>query len=207
MRQQNIITMGQLRSDYEAIKDIGAPLLQCQGMLVPKDYPEMRFFFQSFPRPMPTNNDIADVAYAGGLQGHTAGVPKTSYQGSVTMLETENGICAAFAELVIANGGTIDCDYYDGRDDDYITKYELTDCCFTFEPADMSADGRSAVVTVSGSMQYMYFGQNAEIGQSLTSLIGKRSNGTKSLLDKVISGLKTAGKIGKLADQAKKLFG
>ena len=183
MRQQNPILMSELRGDYQAAKQLGAPMLACQGMLVPRGAPEMRLLFQSFPRPIVTNNDIAEINYARGLKAHTAGSPNTSYQGSITMLETETGIVGQFAELIMANGGIMDCDYYDGRPERFTKVFELEDCAFTFEPADMQSDGRSQVVTVSGSIQYMFFGDSIAIANM--NMPGQRFiNGANNLLNR-----------------------
>lgn len=191
MRQQNPILMSELRGDFQAAKQLGTPMLACQGMLVPRGAPEMRLLFQSFPRPIVTNNDIGDVAYAGGLQSHVAGTPKTSYQGSITMLETETGIIGQFAELILANGGIMDCDYYDGRPERFTKVFELLDCAFTFEPADMQSDGRSQVVTVSGSIQYMFFGDAIAIANM--NLPGQRFiNGANNLLNRAQQALSAA---------------
>lgn len=201
MRQQNPILMSELRGDYQVAKQLGAPLLACQGMLVPRGAPEMRLLFQSFPRPIVTNNDIGDVGYSGGLQGHVPGVAKTSYQGSITLLETETGIVNQFAELVLANGGSMDCDYYDGRPERFTKVYELLDCAFTFEPGDMQADGRSQVLTISGSVQYMYFGDSLAVGGGNVTLPGQRLiNGANTLLNR-------AQQVLGVAQQGMNLFG
>lgn len=203
MRQLNPVLMVDLKLDYELAKQVGSPLLQCQGMLVPRGFPHMRILFQSYPRPMATNNDIADAPYAGGLQGHVAGVPKTSFQGSISIMETEAGACTAFSEFVLANGGSIDCDYYDGRIDRFTRSYEMLDCAFTFDAPDMSADGRSQVTIVSGSIQYMYFGIFADIGSSGTIQAGQRVlAGSQDFLDRV-QGVLNATQAGlNLANQA-----
>ena len=155
----------------------------------------MRLLFQSFPRPIVTNNDIGDVAYAGGLQSHVPGTPKTSYQGSITLLETETGMAGQFAELILANGGVMDCDYYDGRPDRFTKVFELLDCAFTFESADMQSDGRSQVVTISGSIQYMFFGDAIAIGGG-NSLPGQRLiNGANNLLNRARQVLSIANQV------------
>ena len=207
MRQQSPVLMPHLRGDYDAAKALGAPLLSCQGMLVPRAAPDMRLLFQSFPRPIVTNNDIAEVAYAGGLQSYVPGTPKTSYQGSVTLLETETGRVSQFAELILSLGGLTDCDYYDGRPGYFTRVYELQDCAFTFEPADGQADGRSQVMTISGSIQYMFFGMNAAIGGGQTAIPGQRAiDGMSSLLDRAKNVLKVVRKGADFAHSLKGLL-
>ena len=114
MRQVNPVLMNQLMADHAIAKQLGSPLLQCQGMLVPRDpvFQATRLLIQSCPRPMVTNNDPAEIAYAGGLDSFVPGVPKTKYEGSISVIETENGQAALFAEYILANGGNIPCDYY-----------------------------------------------------------------------------------------------
>lgn len=43
MRQVNPILLNQLRADYLAIKQLGSPLLACQGMLVPRGMEDTAF--------------------------------------------------------------------------------------------------------------------------------------------------------------------
>ena len=77
----------------------------------------------------------------------------------------------------------MDCDYYDGRPERFTKVFELLDCAFTFEPADMQSDGRSQVVTVSGSIQYMFFGDAIAIANM--NLPGQRFiNGANNLLNR-----------------------
>lgn len=164
MQPQFIQTLQEYRSDYEAAKQLGAAMLSCNAMLVPEAAPHIALLFKTYPRPMTTNNESADVSYAGGLQAHVPGVPKTSFDGAFTCTETETGQLADFAELIMSMGGSTNCILYDGRMNRWTKAHELLDCALTFEPGDLDAEGRSQILTVSGNMKYMYFGQNAAVG-------------------------------------------
>lgn len=190
MQANFIQTPQDFRSDYEAVKQLGAPMLACQAMLVPEAAPNIALLFKTYPRPIMTNNESADIAFAGGLQGHVAGVPKTSFEGAVTMIETETGQIADFAELLIAQGGTTNCILYDGRVDRWTKAHELIDCAFTFEPGEVDSESRSTNLTISGNMKYMYFGQNAALGTVNNSVYGgtqvgvNGANGSTEFLNK-----------------------
>lgn len=164
MQPQFIQTLQEYRSDYEAAKQLGAAMLACNAMLVPEAAPHIALLFKTYPRPMTTNNESADVSYAGGLQAHVPGVPKTSFDGPFTCTETETGQLADFAELIMSMGGSTNCILYDGRMNRWTKAHELLDCALTFEPGDLDAESRSQILTVSGNMKYMYFGQNAAVG-------------------------------------------
>lgn len=164
MQAQFIQTLPEYRDDYETAKQLGAAMLACNAMLVPEIAPNIALLLKSYPRPIVTNNEAAEVAYAGGLAGHVAGVPKTSFQGAVTAIETETGQIADFAELLMSNGGTTNCILYDGRMNRWTKAHELIDCAFTFEPGDIDSESRTTILTISANMTYMYFGQNAALG-------------------------------------------
>ncbi len=172
MQSQFIQTLPDYRADYETAKQLGAAMLACNAMLVPEAAPNIALLFKTYPRPIVTNNESAEVAYAGGLMGHVPGVPKTSYEGAVTMIETETGQIVDFAELLLAQGGSTNCILYEGRIDRWTKAHELIDCAFTFEPGDLDSESRSTVLTVSGNMKYMYFGQNSAVGTASNALFG-----------------------------------
>lgn len=188
MQSQFIQTLQEYRSDYETAKQLGAAMLACNAMLVPEAAPNIALLFKTYPRPIVTNNEGAEVGYAGGLMGHVAGVPKTSFEGAVTMIETETGQIADFAELLIAQGGTTNCILYDGRINRWTKAHELLDCTFTFEPGDLDSESRSTILTVSANMKYMYFGQNAAVGTASNAIFGGTqvglNGGSSSLLNK-----------------------
>lgn len=217
MQQFNPVLLQTLRQDYEAVKQIGSPLLQCQGMLVPRDpnLAHMRFLVVSCPRPMVTNLEPATVVLAGGLEIGTAGSPKNYFEGSLSVLETENGHVQMFAEAIMANKGVIDCDYYDGRPDSYTAVYELTNCLIRLEPSDMTADSRSQVTTISGSISYSYFGRFSNIGTSGTQLSGSRPpegiqgsiQYVQGLINAAQQGVNIANNVSSLASSVRGLLG
>lgn len=172
MQQGFIQTLREYRSDYEAAKQLGAAMLACNAMIVPEAAPQIALLFKTYPRPMLTNNEAADVSYAGGLSAHVPGVPKTSYEGAITVIETESGQVSEFAELLAAKGGSTNCILYDGRMNRWTKAHELIDCAFTFEPGDIDSESRSQILTISGNMKYMYFGQIASAGSVSASTFG-----------------------------------
>ena len=100
-------TYARYKRDYETAKSLGAAALACNAVLIPTGFEHMRLLFQNFTRPMVTNNDPADVDYAGGLAAHIQGVPKTDFETSVTAIETEKGALSKFAQAVVDNGGML----------------------------------------------------------------------------------------------------
>lgn len=174
MINKSVPTPAELQQDYLAAKALGSALLASNGMLVPDGNEDLRLLIQGFTRPIITQNDPAEVNYAGGLGAHVNTVPKTAYQMSVTLLETEAGRIEDFAEYLINNDGQMDCWAYDGRPERYTRRFRLHDCIFTFDGAgDIQADSRSQVVTVQATMNYVYFGQNESLGGGSSSQPGK----------------------------------
>lgn len=172
MQQGFIQTLQEYRSDYETAKQLGAAMLSCNAMIVPEAAPHLALLFKTYPRPIVTNNEAAEVSYAGGLSAHVPGVPKTSYEGAITAIETESGQISELAELLVSKGGSTNCILYDGRINRWTKAHELLDCAFTFEPGELDSEGRSQILTISGNMKYMYFGQNASAGTSSSATFG-----------------------------------
>jgi hypothetical protein len=215
MRQVNPVLLNQLRADYLAIQQLGSPLLSCKGMLVPRGMEDFRFLFKSCPRPIVSNEDPAEVQYAGGFTGIAAGVPKTHYTGNLQMLVTAAGHDQIFADYLVANAGMIDCDYYDGRVDSYTRAYSLENCAIRFEMAEFDSDSRSQVMTVSCPIDFNYFGNFADIGTNGTVMPGHRQiAGVEGLVNRVQKVINTAQaatnigrNIGSVARQIGSLFG
>lgn len=190
MQPQFIQTLQEYKSDYATAKELGAAMLACNAMLVPEIAPNIALLLKTYPRPIVTNNEAAEVAYAGGLAAHVPGVPKTAFQGAITMIETETGQIADFAELLISNGGTTDCILYDGRMNRWTKAHELIDCAFTFEPGDIDSESRNTILTISSSINYMYFGQNAALGSVSSAVYGGKQvgvNGGSNAISQTLS--------------------
>lgn len=185
MTQINKVLLSQLRQDYEAIQQQGSPLLACQGMLVPKGMEDMRFLIKGSMRPIVSNGDPAEVQYAGGFTGIVPGIPNTKYSGNIQILVTEAGYDQWFAEYIVSQGGAIDCDYYDGRLDNFTRSYELLNCAIRFEQAEFDSESRSQVMTISCPCDYNYFGINANIGTNGTVRLGQNSSGATSFASRV----------------------
>lgn len=187
MRHNNPFLMSDMRKDYETQKDLGSALLACHLMIVPVIMPEARLLFQTFPVPYVTNTDSTEVAGAGGLQWSVPGVPRTAFNGSCQLIETGKCKAREFTELVMSSGGVSDCIVYHGRPDRYILQSELLDCAFTFEPGEASADGRGQVMMISGTLDYMYFGDTAQIGGGSSGL--PATNGGNSVRDRIVNSI------------------
>ncbi|MBF7696210.1 hypothetical protein [Acinetobacter rathckeae] len=194
MIQSNPILLNQLKNDYLAIQQQGSPLLACQGMLVPRgEMQDMRFLIKGSMRPIVSNGDPAEVAYAGGFMGLVAGVPHTKYSGNLQMIVTEAGHDQKFAEYIVASGGMIDCDYYDGRVDSFTAVYELLNCAIRFEQAEFDSESKSQVMHISCPCDYNYFGNFASIGKNGTVRAGALNvSGAQSLTNRVQSVINTA---------------
>jgi hypothetical protein len=163
--------------DYETAKSLGTAMLSCNAMIVPAIAPEIALLISQAPRPVTTYTESTEVIFAGGLQAHRTGVPKTSHEGQLQFIETDTGQIAGFAELLMANGGCTDCIVFDGRKDRFTLAYQLTDCAITFEGSEIDAEGRNTIMKVSAPIKYMYFGMNSSLGSS-TPATGKMQNAT-----------------------------
>ncbi|WP_454667857.1 hypothetical protein [Acinetobacter calcoaceticus] len=163
--------------DYETAKSLGTAMLACNAMIVPTIAPQIALLIPQAPRPVTTYTEPAEIVFAGGLQAHRPGVPKTSHEGQLQFIETESGQIAGFAELLMANGGSTDCIVYDGRKERFTLAYQLTDCAITFEGGEIDAEGRNTIMKISAPIKYMYFGMNSSLGSS-SPAVGKMQNAT-----------------------------
>lgn len=220
----------QLRNDFEVAQGLGSPLLQCQGMLVFNNisgtattldqFSGGRLLIQSAPRPMVSNFDPAEAAYAGGFVGVVPSIPNTKFSGSLTMIETEKGSIQALAEFIVANGGAVDATYYDGRLGYFHKAYNMLNMAIRFESSEFSADSKSNIMTVTCPVDYNYFGLYADIGEDQTVQAGQQGNESgwhkevKNVVNTLrtarnsISGVKAAiGDVKGLMSDAKSLFG
>lgn len=164
MQQNFIQTLHDYTGDAIAAQSLGAAMLQCNGMIVPKAMPSIALLISNFSRPIVTSNDAADYNLAGGGQFHVAGAPKNRYEGQWQMIETDFGQVNTFAELILAQGGQTDCTVYDGRPGRFMRSCELKNVAITFEPIDIDAEGVSAIQRVSATVKYNYYGSNANLG-------------------------------------------
>lgn len=203
MRQANPVLLKQLKADYLAAKQLGSPVLACQFMLVPRDFEGGRLLIKSGPVPIVSNADSAEIIFAGGTQSSVAGVPNNKYESSLSVIETEAGHARNFAELIVAKGGCIDCDLYQGRPGSYTHVYELLDCKIRLETGEFDSESRSQNLTFSGQMDFAYFGDYANVGASGTVMPGQRGiEGVDDLIQRVQDVINVAQNGTNLARQA-----
>lgn len=181
--KNNLPSYARYKRDYETAKSLGAAALACNAVLIPTGHESLRLLIQNFTRPMATNNDPADVDYAGGLASHVQGVPKTDFEGSITVIETEKGAVSKFAQAVVDNGGYLkECKVVfgasDGQSNDGTTVYTIYDVAVTFSDGggEIDASSRSQILTITGSIRYMYFGENANLGSTGSNAFNNLAN-------------------------------
>lgn len=171
--KSNLPTLQAYRKNYETAKSLGAAMLACNAVLVPEGYNNLHILLQNFQRPITTMNDAADVDYAGGLQAHVAGTPKTNFESQWTFIETESGAISKFAEEVMTKHGGIlplarvyDGYIGDGNNIKGSRSYELIDCAITFTDGggEIDSASRSQILQVQASCRYNFFGQSGKIG-------------------------------------------
>lgn len=171
--KSNLPTLQAYRKNYEIAKSLGAAMLACNAVLVPEGYNNLHILLQNFQRPITTMNDAADVDYAGGLQAHVAGTPKTNFESQWTFIETESGAISKFAEEIMTKHGGIlplarvyDGYVGDGNNIKGLRSYELIDCAITFTDGggEIDSASRSQILQVQASCRYNFFGQSGKIG-------------------------------------------
>lgn len=171
--KSNLPTLQAYRKNYETAKSLGAAMLACNAVLVPEGYNNLHILLQNFQRPITTMNDAADVDYAGGLQAHVAGTPKTNFESQWTFIETESGVISKFAEeIMIKHGGILPLarvyDGYvgDGNNIKGLRSYELIDSAITFADGggEIDSASRSQILQVQASCRYNFYGQSGKIG-------------------------------------------
>lgn len=177
--QKNLYTsIRQYAKDHDTAQALGAALLQCNGMIVPEDYPGIALLIPNFQIPTITHNEAADYNVAGGAQFHVAGAPKNRYDLTMQLIETDTGQLAKFAEYLMSRGGMIDCIAYEGTPGNYLSAHQLRDCAITFDPKDIEGEGVSSIVRVQAQCKANYYGLNALLGS--TSQIGQLANSSNS---------------------------
>ena len=94
---------------HELAKSLGSAMLAYNNTnLANQKVENLYILIQNFQRPMITNHEPADADYAYGFQAHVTAPPKTNFEGQWTMIETESGTIAKFAEdIVIKHNGEI----------------------------------------------------------------------------------------------------
>lgn len=158
---------------HELAKSLGSAMLACNAICKPEGYENLYILIQNFQRPMITNHEPADADYAYGFQAHVTAPPKTNFEGQWTMIETESGTIAKFAEdIVIKHNGEIplvrvyDGFATDGNEIKGKTEYLLKDCAITFPDGggEIDSASRSQILQVQVTCRYNYFGQTGDIG-------------------------------------------
>lgn len=177
--KNNPPSLAKYRNDYQTAKSLGSPALVCNAVMIPTGFESLRLLIQNFPRPMVTYNDPADVDYAGGLASHVQGAAKTSFEGSITLIETELGTVSQFAETLMTMGGHLDeCKVVFGSSDGTSASgaivYTIQDVKLNFTDGggEIDASSRSQILTVQGSIRYMYFGEHSSLGVSGAGAFG-----------------------------------
>lgn len=195
------ITTQDMYNDYVTAQALGSAMLGCNGMLVPVGLPQYALLIKSFPRPVITRNEPAEVNYAGGFQTSVVSTPKTYYNGEITLIETDSGQGLAFAEWANAVG---EHDYimYDGRIDRHMRSHNLLKCKITIEPAEIDSENRSSIVTMAGSIKYNYFGMtvnastaSGKVTDMTNDAVSKFASTASKTLASILSGAKMNGAI------------
>lgn len=172
--KNHLPSLAAYRRQYQTAKSLGAAMLACNAVIVPEGYENLFVLIQNFQRPSVTNHDAADVDYARGLQGHVAGVPKTSFESQWTMIETEAGIINDFAEAIVSAGGILpSARIYDGFVDDGNNikgnrEHFIEDLAITFSDGggEIDSSSRSQILQVQAQCRYMYFGRSGQLGST-----------------------------------------
>lgn len=183
-----------IAQDMANLKGVhGDLLLACQGMIVIPELEDYRFLVTAFPNVYATASDPAVTAVGGGGDVITPSIPKTSFEGNLTILETERGAVNELAEFILnCQGGQIPkIDLYIGHLHQYTMVKEYHNVAIRFETSDLDTDSKSEVVKVSAPITFNYFGQHAKIGTNGTVKSGQANMGKSDLLSRVENTLST----------------
>ena len=188
----------QLAQDYnDLMGGHGGLLLQSEGMLVLEGLEDLRLLITGCPRPILSFDEPAVTKIGGGAEIITPSMPKTSYEGQITFIETEQGAISQLAEYIAnVNGGMVNADYYDGRVDNFTNVYHLQNLALRFDPSDFDTDSRSEVVKITAPATYNFFGTNATIGTNFTAQAGKKGgSGVAGLVNRVNNAMSKVRKV------------
>mgnify|MGYP003362716901 CR=1 FL=1 len=160
-----VVTINDMFQDFQTAQAIGAAMLASNGVLVPIGYEHIAILIKSFTKPVSTNMDPAEYFLAGGLQLSTPSIPKTLFEGSAALIETDTGHATAFAEAMQL-AGEMDFILYDGRADRAMRAHKLHKCKMTFDVAEVDSENRSQPMLFNAQMKFNYFGLTASLGNT-----------------------------------------
>lgn len=163
-------TYQQYANAYNTVKSLGAAALACNALLIPTGFEHLQFLIQSFPLPITTGREAVAVDYAMGLEGHRTGVPKTKFDGSISMIETETGMIYEFSKQLTKMGGMLDkCKVVfgvsDGKSGNGTFVREIHDVIITFDNGgEIDAASREQILIMQANISYMFFGDDVALG-------------------------------------------
>lgn len=160
-----VVTIQDMFQDFQTAQSVGSAMLASNGVLVPIGFEYMAILIKSFSKPVATNLDPAEYRVAGGLQLSAPSIPKTSFDGSATFIETDTGQASAFAEAMQL-AGEMDFILYDGRADRAMRAHMLYKCKMTFDVAEIDSENSTQPMMFNAQMKYNYFGMAANLGNT-----------------------------------------
>lgn len=160
-----IVTIQDMFQDFQTAQALGSAMLASNGVLVPIGYEHMALLIKSFSKPVATNMDPAEYFLAGGLQLSAPSIPKTSFDGSLALIETDTGHAHAFSEAAQLLG-EMDFILYDGRADRSMRAHKLHKCKVTFDMAEIDSENRSQPMLFNAQIKFNYFGLTANLGST-----------------------------------------
>jgi len=160
-----VVTIQDMFQDFQTAQALGSVMLASTGALVPIGYEHMALLFKSFSKPVSTLLDPAEYFLAGGLQMSAPTIPKTLFEGSAAVIETDTGQATAFAEAMQL-AGEMDFILYDGRPDRAMRAHQLHKCKMTFDIAEVDSENRSQPMIFQIQMKFNYFGLTASLGNT-----------------------------------------
>ncbi|WP_151765795.1 hypothetical protein [Acinetobacter colistiniresistens] len=160
-----VVTIQDMFKDFQTAQAVGSAMLASNGVLVPIGFEHIAILIKSFSKPISTNMDPAEYFVAGGLQLSAPSIPKTLFEGSASLIETDTGHATAFAEAMQL-AGEMDFILYDGRADRAMRAHKLHKCKMTFDVAEVDSENRSQPMIFNAQMKYNYFGLTSNLGST-----------------------------------------
>lgn len=160
-----IVTIQDMFKDFQTAQALGSAMLASNGVLVPIGFEHIAILIKSFPKPVSTLMDPAEYNVAGGLQLSAPSIPKTLFEGAISVIETDTGQALAFAEAMQLVG-EMDFILYDGRADRAMRAHQLHKGKITFDMAEVDSENRSQPMMYQGQVKFNYFGLTAQLGNT-----------------------------------------
>lgn len=147
-----------LKQLYNATSALGDKVISSDAFFEIEGHEELGLLIKQFPWPELSSAGEIEVPMPMGAARWQPQQLKVNQQGQVTFMETQAGHVQAFMEDILITGGRFNAKVYEGTPDSYTRVCQIRDCFFQLDNPDRDFENRSAIMLISGSLYFHYFG-------------------------------------------------